>query len=137
MSKRKKSAFSFRTEPEKKAETKPKKKRFMGFGKILCLMVIAIAVEVILYTEAYMWHFTATGQATGYTLDVSPLYILVSTVVGAVIGAVVSYAFKSKAENTEGGIVYETMLAEMQAAQNAPGVEETEDAGESADGGCG
>ena len=50
-----------------------------------------------------MWHFA----------DLSFLGVLITDVAGQVIVYMI-YALKSKAENTSGGIVYETALAKMQ-----------------------
>ena len=50
---------------------------------------------------------------TGNSPDLTPLNTLVATVVAEVIGFAV-YALKAKAENTKGGIVYETAMRSIE-----------------------
>ena len=53
------------------------------------------------------------AQITGYNPDFTPLVTLIGAVVGEVIGFAV-YAIKAKAENTSGGIEYETAMYNLQ-----------------------
>ena len=50
------------------------------------------------------------------TPDLSPLMALISAVVAEVIGFAV-YALKSTKENTEGGIIYETAMYNLENKQ--------------------
>jgi L-cystine uptake protein TcyP (sodium:dicarboxylate symporter family) len=111
---------------------KPKRLN-LGYTKWLGLIVIGLCVEVILYAEIYLWHFTNLQCIS----DISSLYILIVSVVGAVITAVAAIAFKSKAENTEGGIVYETAMRELEYQYEPSSATTDDDSSDNDTGGCG
>lgn len=56
----------------------------------------------------------------GMLPDFSPLITLISLVVGETISYGI-YAAKSKAENTKGGITYETVMKNLESKQNNDG----------------
>jgi hypothetical protein len=130
LKKKKASKISKLKSAETETSTKQKRKG-LGYTKWLGIGVMMLCVEVIFYAEIYLWHFTRLGAIA----DISSLYILIVSVVGAVISAVVAIAFKSKAENTEGGIVYETAMMEMSQTFEPPSTVSSDNS--SGDGGCG
>ncbi len=75
-----------------------------SFSKKLVFFVMFWVVEVIIYSEIVMWmHY-----------DLSALYVLLGGVVTAGISAIVSMMMKSKAENTVGGIIYDSAMKELE-----------------------
>ena len=77
-------------------------KKKLAWAKILMVAMIAICLEIIVYAEAIMW----------YTLDTSSLYALVG-VAASLAASIWAYCEKSKAENTAGGIVYDTVMKQQ------------------------
>lgn len=61
-----------------------------------------------------------TALNMGMLPDFSPLITLISLVVGETISYGI-YAAKSKAENTKGGITYETVMKNLESKQNNDG----------------
>lgn len=72
-------------------------------SKLMAVYLFIILNVVLIFAMRAMWHFA----------DLSFLGVLITDVAGQVIVYMI-YALKSKAENTSGGIVYETTLAKMQ-----------------------
>lgn len=72
-------------------------------SKLMAVYLFIILNVVLIFAMRAMWHFA----------DLSFLGVLITDVAGQVIVYMI-YALKSKAENTSGGIVYETALAKMQ-----------------------
>lgn len=72
-----------------------------AWSKIMLAVMVLICLEIIVYAEIVMWkHY-----------DLSALYALVG-VAASLAAAIWAYCEKSKAENTKGGIIYETAMQE-------------------------
>lgn len=94
-----------------------KKHKLPSTSKLILLGVILLCLEIVIFCEYAMVHLG----------DTSALYALIGIPV-AIAPAVVSYYMKSKAENTEGGIVYEAAMAEIQKLQGNSSADNTEEA---------
>lgn len=90
---------------ERKLKLKAERNKFRkkpSTSKILLVAVIFICVEVIAFCE--------------YAYLINPDPSELGSVIGAIVSAVsliLGYFWKSKAENTSGGIVFESAMAEI------------------------
>ena len=85
------------------------KKRKASFSKILLTILFINFFALELFIGFVTVQSFSLAFATGLTPDFTPLI----TLIGSVIGETVSYGIycaKSKAENTQGGVVYEATL---------------------------
>lgn len=80
------------------------KHKLPSTSKLILLGMIALCVQIVIFCEYAMM--------TLY--DASSLYVLIG-IPAALAPIIWGYYSKSKAENTEGGIVYDMAMAEMQA----------------------
>ena len=95
---------------ERKYNLREEKKKYRSkFGfkmpsttKLMLAGIILICLQIIIFCERLM---IKTG-------DTSSMYVLLG-IPAALIPIFWAYATKSKAENTVGGIVYETVMAQM------------------------
>lgn len=87
---------------EEKQKGKPKRK-IPSTSKLILLGMILLCVQIVIFCEYAMM--------TLY--DASSLYVLIG-IPAALAPIIWGYYSKSKAENTVGGIVYDTAMAEMQ-----------------------
>lgn len=87
---------------EEKRKGKPKRK-IPSTSKLILLGMILLCVQIVIFCEYAMM--------TLY--DASSLYVLIG-IPAALAPIIWGYYSKSKAENTVGGIVYDTAMAEMQ-----------------------
>jgi len=92
----------------KKEQQKSKRKFNFTFkkpstSKLLVWSVILLCLQIVLFSEWAMIKLQ----------DASAMYALIG-IPAAVVGVIVSYNSKSKAENTVGGIVYETAMKNTQ-----------------------
>lgn len=77
-------------------------------SKLFTILVICIMLEIIIFSE---WFMANTG-------DASALYVLIG--IGATMSTTLwGYFIKSKAENTVGGIKYETIIQELNNKENS------------------
>lgn len=76
-------------------------------SKLALLAVFLICFEVLIFSECFMWQFQ----------DSSALYALIGVPV-ALMPTLIAYYMKSRAENTEHGIVYEMAMREHQQEEN-------------------
>lgn len=74
-------------------------KRKPAWCKVMMAIVYAVCIEIIIYAEVVMW----------VKSDLSALYALIG-VPAAMMGVFWSYSAKSRAENTQGGITYDTAM---------------------------
>lgn len=84
----------------------------ISFSKKLMIFLFINFTILEIFTGWVTAYSFALAFATGIGPDFTPLV----TLLGAVIGETVSYAIycaKSKAENTSGGIIYETTLKDL------------------------
>lgn len=87
---------------EKAALEKYAPKRKFSTSKVFVVAIFVVALQIIVFSEIFMWH----------TMDSSALYALIG-IAASVAGMSVSllaYMNKSKAENTQGGIVYDQAM---------------------------
>ena len=87
---------------EEKQKGKPRRK-LLSTSKLILLGMILLCVQIVIFCEYAMM--------TLY--DASSLYVLIG-IPAALAPIIWGYYSKSKAENTVGGIVYDTAMAEMQ-----------------------
>ena len=87
---------------ELKAIGKPKKK-FPATSKVILFFTILICFEIVFFTEYIVIKFD----------DTNALYTLIG-VPTTLIPTILGYFYKSKAENTEGGIVYQMALKDVE-----------------------
>lgn len=80
---------------------KNNKKKF-STSKLILWATFLMCVEIIVFCQ----------YAIIYLKDASSIYALIGAPV-AFIPVVIGYFFKSKAENTSGGLVYESTMAEL------------------------
>lgn len=96
----------------KRKNTRKVKKR-LSTSKLLILFLFINCSLIELFTMGVTLQSMYLAQITGYNPDFTPLVTLIGAVVGEVIGFAV-YAIKAKAENTSGGIEYETAMYKLQ-----------------------
>ena len=77
-----------------------------AWSKVIMVVMVIICLEIIIYTEVVMW--------TRY--DLTALYALVG-VAASLAAAIWAYCEKSKAENTTGGIVYDSAMKQKDDAE--------------------
>ena len=88
------------------------------------LFINCTVIEIFtIYVIAKELKLAADGMLTP---DLSPLMALISAVVAEVIGFAV-YALKSTKENTEGGIIYETAMYNLENKQQEENEPQNED----------
>lgn len=87
--------------------TDNKKKKRFSTSKLILWATFLMCVEIILFCE----------YAIIYLEDASSIYALIGAPV-AFIPIVIGYFVKSKAENTSGGLVYESTMAELNSSTN-------------------
>ncbi len=87
---------------EEKKKGRPKHK-LPSTSKLILLGMILLCIQIVIFCEYAMM--------TLY--DASSLYVLIG-IPAALAPIIWGYYSKSKAENTVGGIVYDTAMAEMQ-----------------------
>lgn len=93
---------------EQKKEIKNKgkqQKKKLTTTKLLTFFLFINCTIIQLFTLYITWKQINTG----YGADLTPLQMLITTVVGQVIVFAV-YSLKSLKENTKGGIIYQTAL---------------------------
>ena len=102
-------------EEENAAKYKPKK---ISASKLIMFAMIMLCLEIIIYAEFIM-----------YTLrDTTALYVLIG-IPATLTASIWAYSIKSKAENTQGGLVYEATMAEIAQAQQQEDLDIQDDDG--------
>jgi predicted nucleic acid-binding Zn ribbon protein len=94
---------------EKEEIISKNKKRKTAFGKLLMIFLFVNFTILELFTG---W-VTIKSFSLAYTIEQMPDFSPLITLLGAVIGETLSYGIychKAKAENTEGGIVFEATM---------------------------
>lgn len=87
----------------KKEKNKYKTKRKLpSTSKLVLIGSILLCLQIIIFCELLMWK---TG-------DLSSLYVLIG-IAASLTSIILGYYIKSKAENTAGGIIFETAMEEM------------------------
>lgn len=98
---------------EERKKGKPQKKVF-STSKIVLIGMILICVEIVLFCEYAMLKL----------MDTTSMYVLIGIPV-ALAPIIWGYYSKSKAENTSGGIVYETAMAQLDIENSQTNSEES------------
>lgn len=88
-------------------------------SKLILLGIILLCVEIVIFCEYVMLKLQ----------DTSSMYVLIG-IPTSLIPVVLGYYFKSKAENTSGGIVYDMAMSQL---DNQPEENNSEDSDESED----
>ena len=94
---------------EKKEIKNKMRKDLPSWGKLLLVFLFINFTLIEIFTA---W-VTISSFSLAYAIGIMPDFTPLVTLIGAVIGQTLSYgfySFKSKAENTEGGIVYEAAM---------------------------
>ena len=91
--------LEYRNEERDAMMRKPKKK--LEESKFYIRLMFILVFEIIIFAETVMWR---TG-------DLSSLYALIG-ISATLVGALVPYYMKAKAQNTVGGITYDTAMAD-------------------------
>lgn len=100
-----------------KDQLKSKYKKRVSTSKLLILFLFLSCSLIELFTGWVTVESLRLGETLMMFPDFSPLITLIGAVVGEVVGFAI-YAVKSTKENTTGGIVYETTMAELNNNQN-------------------
>lgn len=85
-----------------KEKNKYKNKRSLSTSKIILIGATLLCLQIILFCEYMMFR----------TSDLSSMYVLIG-IAASLTSIVIGYYVKSKAENTIGGIVYDTAMEEL------------------------
>lgn len=96
---------------EKAAIINKEEKNKLAFGKLLMIFLFINFTFLELFTCAITIYSFSLAFAIGMMPDFTPLITLLGSVIGETLSFGI-YCAKSKAENTKGGIVYETALRE-------------------------
>ena len=86
---------------EEKNKHKPKLK-LPTTSKLLLIGVVLLCLEIVIFCEYVMVKLQ----------DSSSMYVLIG-IPASLIPIILGYFYKSKAENTSGGIVFETAMSQM------------------------
>ena len=103
-----------RLEEEKKKYKK--KRKLPSTSKLILIGAVVLCLQIIIFCEYMMWK---TG-------DLSAMYVLIG-IAASLVAVVTSYNRKARAENTSGGIVYETAMAQLNETHCDPEIDEIED----------
>ena len=102
---------------ERKLKLKEEKKKYMprfklpSTSKLILFVVFLVCIEILIFCEYAM---IALG-------DTSAMYVLIG-IPASLIPIIMSYYSKSKAENTVGGVVFETAMKEKENIENTEDV---------------
>lgn len=97
---------------EEKEEIKQQKKEIkLPFSKKLMIFLFLNSVLLEIGVGWVTWSSIHIAYATGGTPDFTPLVSLIGIIIGQTLSYGI-YSYKSKAENTQGGIVFETTMKE-------------------------
>ena len=88
-------------------------KNKMAFGKLLMIFLFINFALLEIFTCGITIYSFSLAFAIGIMPDFTPLITLLGSVIGETLSFGI-YCVKSKAENTKGGIVYETALREFE-----------------------
>lgn len=97
---------------EKATIKNDKKKTKLAFGKWLMIFLFVNFTLLELFTCGITLYSFSLAFAIGVMPDFTPLITLLGSVIGETLSFGI-YCAKSKAENTQGGIIYETALKKL------------------------
>lgn len=78
------------------------KKKLPSTSKLILIGAVLLCLQIIIFCEYMMWR---TG-------DLQAMYVLIG-IAASLTATCIGYFIKSKAENTTGGITYETAMEEL------------------------
>ena len=78
------------------------KRKLPSTSKLILIGAVLLCLQIILFCETLMWK---TG-------DLQAMYVLIG-IAASLASVCLGYFFKSKAENTTGGITFETAMEEL------------------------
>lgn len=78
------------------------KKKLPSTSKLILIGAVLLCLQIILFCEYMMWE----------TKDLQAQYVLIG-IASSLTALILGYYFKSKAENTTGGIIFETAMEEL------------------------
>lgn len=102
---------------KKELSNKRKEIKLPSWSKLLSLLLFINFTAL----EIFIGWVTIKSFALAFQYGISPDFTPLITLISAVLGETISYAIyslKSKAENTKGGIVFETAMQQMQNDSN-------------------
>ena len=79
-----------------------KKKKLPSTSKLILIGAVILCLQIIIFCEYMMWK----------TNDLTAMYVLIG-IAASLTSLILGYLFKAKAENTSGGIVYETAMEKL------------------------
>lgn len=97
---------------QEQKELKNKYRKKLSTSKWLIFFLFLNCTIIELFTGYVTMETLTIAKMTGLPPDLTPLVTLIGIVVAEVIGFAV-YALKSLKENTSGGIIYETTMANL------------------------
>ena len=86
-----------------------KKKKLPSTSKLILIGAVILCLQIIIFCEYMMWK---TG-------DLQAMYVLIG-ISASLASVIIGYLLKSKAENTSGGIIYETAMEELRQMAHPP-----------------
>ena len=98
---------------EKAVISKKEEKTKLAFGKLLLIFLFINFTLLELFTCGITLYSFSLAFAIGLAPDFTPLITLLGSVIGETLSFGI-YCAKSKAENTKGGIIYETALKKIE-----------------------
>lgn len=87
---------------QQEEDAKQKKRKKIPYSKIVMGLLFVLAIQIVVFSEIMMYR---TG-------NLSALYALIG-ISASLTAGYFGYLSHSKAENTKGGIVYDSAMAEM------------------------
>lgn len=84
------------------------KKKLPSTSKLILIGAVLLCLEIIIFCEYLMWK----------TSDLTAMYVLIG-IAASLASIVLGYYIKSKAENTTGGLVYESAMEELRQIGNS------------------
>lgn len=98
---------------EKAVISNKQEKTKLAFGKLLLIFLFINFTLLELFTCGITLYSFSLAFAIGLAPDFTPLITLLGSVIGETLSFGI-YCAKSKAENTKGGIIYETALKKIE-----------------------
>lgn len=81
------------------------KKKLPSTSKLILIGAVLLCLEIIVFCEYLMWK----------TSDLTAMYVLIG-IAASLASIVLGYFIKSKAENTSGGLIFESAMEELRQA---------------------
>ena len=92
------------------------KKKLPSTSKLILIGAVLLCLEIIIFCEYLMWK----------TSDLTAMYVLIG-IAASLASIVLGYYIKSKAENTTGGLVYESAMEELRQIGNSASAQVSDD----------